>query len=376
MPENIHVFAMNLGELETDVLKKLWITVSEDSNGFAPDEAFVKYSRYRVRKKINQIYSEMVTQTRTLKSWFIIPLSAGYSQYPVPQNCYDIESVYYFSGATTYSKLTVYDEETIEDTLSPGWMTQTGTPCYAFVGDRVKMGIKLGVAPPPARSATAITLAATLDTMNQPYGALEAVSGHAMIGSGTNIYVDAHGQNFDELGVVLGATILNLTDGSRGVITSLSTTNSTNDTINCSANLSGGSLNVWTAGDDMRIIGGEYGGVIELGDTEASYILAPNAGQLPKPSITMAANNLLVRGFMYPILLADQYQYPEMPPVFHAAIAVGAAAALGLEEPTDSPEFAQAQAYQQSYGAALDSLSAQIAATYKGGDVNLWSRNA
>lgn len=374
MPENVNVFAMNLGELETEVLKKLWISVSEDSNGWPPDSAFVKYSKYRVRKKINQVYSEMVAYTNSLKSWFIVPLTVGYHQYPVPLNCFDIESVYYFSSATAYSELEVYDEETIEDTLSPGWKTQTGTPTYAYVGDRARMVIKLGIAPPPSASATSITLAATLDTMDQPYGALEAVSGHAAIGSGTNIYVDAHGQNFDELGVTEGLTILNITDGSKGVITSITTTNTTNDTLTCSANLSGGSVNVWTAADDMRIVGGEYGGIISIGNVEAQYILAPNAGQLPKPSITMAANNLLVQGYFYPILLVDDYQYPELTPMFHPYIALGAAALLGKEEPVDSGEYAQSLKYEEEYNKNVGLLTGFTAAQFKG-DVNLWSRN-
>lgn len=375
MPENVHIFAMNLGELETEVLKKLWISVTEDSNGFAPDAAFVKYSRYRVRKKINQVYSEMVAYTKSLKSWFIVPLTQYYHQYPVPLNCFDIESVYYFSSATAYAKLEVYDEETIEDILTPGWKTSPGTPQYAYVGDRNKMVVKLGIAPPPTATATAITLGTGLDEMTQPYGSIEAVSGHAGVGSGTNTYIDAHGQNFDELGVVLGLTILNLTDGSSGVITSLATTNTTNDTIVCSANLSGGSLNVWTAGDDMRIIGGEYGGTITIGDLEASYILSPTAGHLPKPGITMAANNLLVQGYFYPILLIEQYQYPELQPMFHPYIAEGAAALLGKEEPTDSPEYAQALKYQEDYDKSVGLLTGLSSSQFKG-DVNLWSRRS
>src|SRR4030042_736579 len=276
MPENIQIYAMNFGELKTEVLRKLWINPNEDSNGFPAATSFVKYSEYRVKKKINQAYSEIMALTRTLKSWFIIPLVANYSQYPVPVNCFDVDRVYYFTSETAYSKLEVHDENFTEDELLPGWKSSPSTPEYAFVADRSKMVIKLGIAPASSTSATAVTLASTLGQKAQPYGAVEAITGSAAPGSGTNIYVDAHGQDFSDLGVIVGLVLLNITDGSRGVITSISTTNTSNDTLTCSANLSGGLNNIWTPGDEMRILGGEYGGFIEIGDREAGYILAPN----------------------------------------------------------------------------------------------------
>lgn len=366
MPETINIFAMNLGELETEVLKKLWVDAQEDSNGFAADAAFVnKYSRYRVRKKLNQAYSQMVSKSRALKSWFIITLSSGYSQYQIPLNCFDIDKVYYFTSATTYSELEVYEESYLEE-LIPGWKTVPGTPQYAYSADRNKMGVKLGVAPPPSADGTAITLGSGLYEGATPYGTVEGVSGSAGVGSGTNIYIDAHGQDFTALGVIIGLTILNITDGSKGVITSISTTNTDNDTINCSGNLSGGSTNIWTPGDEMRIIGGEYGGFIEIGDLDASYILSSIAGHLPRPGITMAAGNLLVQGFFYPTLLVDKYQYPELPPMFHPAIAIGAASLLGKEEPADSAEYAQAMKYEEEFVGQSMLLTGHISSQYKG----------
>ena len=371
MPENIQIYAMNFGQIQSEVLGLLWIDAQEDSDGMPAATAFSKYSQYKVKKKINQAYSEIMALTRTLKSWFIIPLTANYYQYPVPLNCFDISRVYYFSSATNYTKLEVNDENFIEDELSEGWKTTPGTPEYAFVADRSKMVVKLGVAPAPSSSATAITLASTVSEKAQPYGTVEAVSGFAAPGSATNVYVDAHGQNFSDLGVIVGLITLNTTDGSRGTITSISTTNTSNDTINCSGNLSGGLNNIWTPGDEMRIVGGEYGGIIEIGDTEASYILAPNAGQLPSPSITMAANNLLVQGYMYPIQLVDNNQYPELASPFHYYIALRAAGLLGLKEPTDSPEFAKAQDYMSESNQVLSALAGFSAVQYKS-DFQLW----
>src|SRR4030042_3932474 len=132
MPENIQIYAMNFGELKTEVLRKLWINPNEDSNGFPAATSFVKYSEYRVRKKINQAYSEIMALTRTLKSWFIIPLVANYSQYPVPVNCFDINKVFYYNSATTYTELPVVDEGFLEEELSPGWNSIASIPQWAF----------------------------------------------------------------------------------------------------------------------------------------------------------------------------------------------------------------------------------------------------
>ncbi len=375
MPENVYIHAMKLGQIETEVLKKLWIQFEEDSDGMAPDSAFQKHSRYRVRQKINQVYSEIVALTKSIKGWFIITLKANYYQYPVPLNCFDISKVYYFYSSTTYEELKLVDEDVIESNFLPGWRTMPSTPEYAFPADWSKMNRKLGVAPPPSVDGTAITLAGTILNRPTAYGPAEAVSGSANPDSGTNVYVDSSGQNFNTLGVIPGLTTLNVSDRSKGVITSVSTTNTAYDTITCSGNLSGGSTNIWTPGDEMRVIGGEYGGFTEIGDVEAEYLLSPTIGYTPLPGVTMAKGNLLVQGFMLPILLTDKNQYPELSPILHQALGIGAAAELCKEQPTDSPEYAQGERYQADYQGKIGMFSNIVGTQYKG-DIKLWSRKS
>lgn len=341
--------AMNLGELETDVLRKLWINASEDSNGFPAAAAFAKYSKYRVDKKINQVYSDMVIMTNAISKWFILPLVANYTQYPVPQGIYDIKCVYYFSSAASYVELDVEDEGIIEDLLNPGWRSYPSIPMYAYVGDSIGMRVKLGIAPASKTSATAITIAAGGDTVARPYGSVDAVSGSASPDSAATAYVDSEGQNFDSLGIIVGLFIYNITTATMGAITSITTTNTSYDTINSAV--------TWTPGDEMRIFAGDSTGFIEITDQDASYILSPVLGAFPNPGITMAANNLLVHGYSQPVKLVDEWQYPELNPLFHAGIALGAAALLGKEEPPDSPEYAQAIAYENDFNKNVGSLS-------------------
>ena len=191
MPQNLNVFAMNMGELETEVLRKLWVNPSEDSNGFPSPSAFQKYTKYRIDKKLNKCYTEMVTMSRALRGWFIITLKANYSQYPVPLNCFGIDEVYYFDTATTYTPFDIYEEDLVESRLSSGWQTYPSTPICAYVGDRNKMKLKLGVAPAPNKDGTAPTFASGLVQSYQPYGVLEAVSGAAAPGSAANTYIDS-----------------------------------------------------------------------------------------------------------------------------------------------------------------------------------------
>ena len=376
MPENIYIHELNLGLLEAKVLRKLWQQFDEETDGTAPDTAFSKYSRTRIRSAINESYSYMAVLGRMIQSWFIIPTKTGYGQYPVPLNVADVDKVFYYTAAAAYEELRVYDRSVLDE-LEPGWRTNTGIPEYAYSGDWSRTGRKLGITPIPTVDATAVTLAVTVLSRPTPYGAVEAVSGSANPDSALLTYVDSHSQNFSKLGVVPGMTILNITDDSRGVITSLATTNTTDDTLVCSAGLSGGSVNIWTPGDEMRIIGGDYGGIIEIGDTEAEYLLAPNAGQLPSPGITMAAGNLLVEAFLVPVLLADKYQYPEIHPMFHPGIVLGAAASLAEEEPVDSPEFAKAQGYRSQFDRYVKAASGFMASHYKSGDgQQLWGRRS
>lgn len=62
-------------------------------------------------------------------------------------------------------------------------------------------------------------------------------------------------ENFTTLGVSVGDTILNKTDGSWGTITSISTTTNPNDTVNFSGGLTGGTDNDFDNGDTYSILG-------------------------------------------------------------------------------------------------------------------------
>jgi hypothetical protein len=367
MPKNVFTYAMNLGELETEVLRKLWIDFTEDTDGWAPDTAFYgRLTRTRVRKKLNQALMEMATFGQVIRSWFIIPTKASYRDYPIPQNVFDIiPPVYFFTSSSAYEPLDVLNEEQLED-VSSGWMTDgtTTSPRYAYKGNWNRTGRFIGITPPPTSDATAITLNAAVLERSQPYGPTEAVYDYCSIDSTATKAVSSLGKNYTELGVIVGLTIYNITDGSTGVITSISTTNTTNDSINVTS-LTGGSTNQFNPADEFRILSGTYGGIIEIGDIEASYLIAPNPGSIPQPLITMAAGNMLVKCLLYPVLLVEKYQYPELPPFAHQAVASRAAGYLAREFPPDSPEFGMGSTYIEESNQALAVLRGNMAEQYQ-----------
>lgn len=377
MPENINVFAMNLGELEADVLRKLWIDFSEDTNGWPPNTAFTgRLTLTHVRRKINQSLAEIGALARSNKGWFILPSKANYGQYPVPYNVVDITSpIYWFTSATEYIELKVYDEQDFDLSMPmSGWRTETGSqPEYAYSGFTNKSQRYLGITPIPTGDATSITLNAAVLERSQLYGVTEAVSGSAASGSSATKMVDADGRNFQDLGVIPGVYILNITDGSSGAVSALSTTNTANDTIEVTA-LTGGSTNQFNPGDEWRIVHGTYGGIVEVGDIDATSLLAPNPGSIPSPLITMAEGNMLVRAVVLPAKLVDRNQLPELPFWYHTAVSTRAAGYLAKEYPADSPEFAQGASYIQQSGEMLASLKGDAESLYKTGPRQIQSK--
>ena len=352
MPENVNILARTLGQLETDTLRKLWINLTDDdllSDGSpAPAVFYQRYTKTQVDDAINQAYSNIVVSSKYRRSWLLIRMRQGFGQYPLPLQVAGVDEAFYFSSATSYEKLEIYNRADLEG-VSPGWIIATGNPSYAYPGDPIGIYQSIGVTPRPSIDGTAVTLASGVAASVSGFGPVEGVEGVAGLGSTSSTYVDSQGQNFADLGVIVGQTLVNRSDGSRGTITSVATTNTSNDTLICLGGFSGGALNSWSPADEMQITGGSYFPVTVLTDFSNQYYLSPSLGHFPLPGVTMAAGNLLCNCYLYPMLLREQNQYPELTPNYHQAIPFGAAALLFSEQPAGSPEAAKAEEYSQLF---------------------------
>ena len=69
----------------------------------------------------------------------------------------------------------------------------------------------------------------------------------------SNKLIDKDGRDLASLGVTVGLTVQNVTDGCSGIVSAISTTNKTNDTLEFSGGLSGGTDKDWDIDDGFSI---------------------------------------------------------------------------------------------------------------------------
>lgn len=353
------VFGLTMGQIESEILHKLWVNFEEDEFG-APkvDEvAFRRYAKIRVDRKINAYLTQIVGVTESLRTFCVITLKVNQGEYLVPDNCSHIQRVLYFNSATDYVELPIKERERLER-LVPGWQTNPGTPEYAYPGNWSGTVRKLGLCPAPNVAGTSPTIVDSgIYQVTSPQGSRAAVSGVAGPTSNNMIYVDSEGRDMEDYGIVVGQTIKNVSDGSQGLILDVTTTSIT------ASSLTGGSTNVWTPGNLMELVPVEYG---ELLITPAqTYLVQATAARMPFPGLTMAAGNIIVEYFALPALLQDAKQYPEMHKLFHQALVFGPAAELAEERPPDSPEFAQSKVYWQRFNESIAGIKAFTGMQYK-----------
>jgi hypothetical protein len=145
--------------------------------------------------------------------------------------------------------------------------------------------------------------------------------------------------------------VRNVTDGCYGYVTNVAANALTLST------LTGGTANVFAAGDTYNILAGEYG-VITSWANDDQYIFGSEVGQVT--NITVPAGNIRIEYVPYPLpfsydpTLADSAQgadeqYPDIPKLYHQALAHGVIADLLGTFHEQSREFGRAAAYEQKF---------------------------
>lgn len=340
------IHKMNFGQLETAVLRRCWITLYDDdllSDGSPAEAAFMqRYTKTQVDDAINSAYATLCVSTKAIKSWVLLPLRANINTYRLPEQVAGIMSVYYFQSETSYVELESVVMQDL-DILASGWLTDTGEPERYALGPMSYRFPTIVVSPTPIVGATAVSLDSQVFQTSEALSVTEAVKGYAAPASSANVFIDSLDRDFVKLGVIVGQTIQNLTDGSQGTISEVSGSSIT-------ATLSGGSTNVWNPGDEMLVTGGSY---ITESDETYPFIVSSDPTNIPLPGIGMRTGNLLILSYNYPMKLVETTQYPELPPMFHQTIADGAAGLLMGENPPGSPEFAKAAEYIKIFGESV-----------------------
>lgn len=313
--------------------------------------SYNKFPVWLIRSKLNDRQNKFVFESQCLKKMAIIRCKEGYRQYKAPINCMDngIIAAKYYSAATSYEDLKVVDLDFMNSRMK-GYLTDDNSdPEYIFMGDSYGNIPMIEVHPAPDDDGddyssdpdTGITIGGDLP------GATNNITGQATGGSGTTL-VDTSVDDFEDLGVVAGMSVQNVTDGSSGVVLSISTS-----TITLAATLTGGTNNTFSAGDSYEILLGEYGVLIDW-EEDDRYIFTSAVGLLA--GITVPAGNIRLDFVPYPMKFPDSGnddQYPEIPKLYHHDLGMGVVADLLRTFNEGSKEFKRADYYENLFQLAM-----------------------
>lgn len=275
-----------------------------------PPANYNRYSKASILNALNLSNIEIAERTKCLHGWGIIVLRSGYAQYLPPSDMLTPKDAYFFQSADSYVHLTKDGFKSREwlNQYQTGWRTMSGDPVYTFMGDNAGNSRKIGFSPTPDTNGT--NYLSSPDT-----GVVISTGGMTTTGNitGTNsaahatICTDTAGRTLSTSGVSVGMVALNVTDGSKGQISAVSTTTFT-------AALTGGTSNTWGLNASFAVLAGEYGICTNISGDE-KYVFSTDAAGLIL--INALVNVVYLEYYRKPITLVYDTQYPETPRELH-----------------------------------------------------------
>ncbi len=298
-------------------------------------EATTKYVRYKetaILAGLNEGLVEFAKQTKCIKGMAIIELKAGFSQYKPPSDFLDIDKAFFYQSASSYWELNQKTRAWM-DNHWPGWRTVTGDPWNVYFGDNYGNIRKLGFYPEPDTDGTAYSAGDDTGVFTTSTGVTSTgnVTGQNNAASAT-ICTDSEGRTLSSLGITVGLTAVNVTDGSQGQISAVSGSTFT-------AALSGGTADTWAVGDSFMVLVGEYG-VITSWTGDEQYFFNSDIGAMI--DIGELVGNVKLEYARRPLKLQFDVQYPEIPPEFHHYLPHYAKWYLKQSSPKKSEDYADA----------------------------------
>jgi len=267
-----------------------------------------RYDKELLKRSLNDALSEAVVLTHCIKGFGIIEMKDGYSQYKPPSDMLLFDKLFFYQSATSYWELRQKSRLWL-DTHKRGWRTQSGDPLYMYPGDSYGSLRKLGFTPTPdtdgdsyiADPDTGIYTSATgMTTSGNITGLNNAAS--------ATICTDSAGRTLSDLGITVGLTAVNVTDGSKGQINAVAGSTFT------VTSLTGGTANTWAVGDSFNVLAGEYGIVTDWTNDE-KFIFAAEIGGIT--DVSTIVNNVYIEYVRRPLTLEFDTQYPNIPPELH-----------------------------------------------------------
>jgi hypothetical protein len=318
-----------------------------------------KFPRWYVIQKLNDRQNKFVYHSQCLKKVAIIGMKADFKNYKLPQNCMDngiIGMPKYYDSATDYRNLEIKDTIWLDE-HHQGWdVADSGDPIYAYRGNSFGNSQMMGVYPAPDVDGTSYLLSPDPGIIvGEDFpGTTTNISGTATGGNATTLTDTACG-DFRTIGLIAGMAVLNTTDGSQGVILTIA-----EHSITLASALTGGSANVFGAGDTYNILAGEYGIVTSWSEEGDIVIFSSEVGAIS--NITIPAGNIKIDFIPYPIpfpATGNDDQYPEIPKLYHMDYAMGVVADLLRTFTEGTKEFQRAQYYEAIFDKAVAQAKAK-----------------
>jgi hypothetical protein len=334
--------ALTVEDLEKHILFELGQVVGTSVS-------YDRFPQWLIRGKLNDRQQKFVFLSQCLKKSALILLKADYHTFKLPSNCMDggiIGVPKYYRSSTDYSNLEIRTTQYLDDHYE-GWkVEESSEPFCCYMGESYGNIPMIGIYPRVDTDGTNyITTPDTGIVIGDTFpGTITNVTGTATSGDATTL--GDTGVTFTDLGLVNGMTVLNVTDGSSAQIVTVAANAITLTT------LSGGTANVFALGDSYNILAGEYGVVTSWSDDDA-VIFASEIGEIS--NITVPAGNLQIDYMPYPLAFpatGNNDMYPEIPPIYHMALAYGVVADLLGSFHESSKEFSRAEAYEAKFNAS------------------------
>jgi len=333
---------LTLSDLEKHILFELGQVVGTSVS-------YDRFPQWLIRQKLNDRQSKFVLLSQCIKKSALITLKKDYHTFKLPINCMDggiIGKPKYYRSSTDYINLDIKTTQWLDDHYE-GWKVQDSSePQYCFYGESYGNIPMIGIYPRVDEDGTNYTIDPDTGIVigDEFPGTISELTGLATGGSGTTL-VDTS-VDFSDLGIVVGMTVKNVTDGSISTVTVVATTQLTFGT------LTGGTANTFSAGDSYQIISGEYG-VVTSWEDDDKVLFASEVGEID--NITVPAGNLQIDYIPYPLPFPDtgnDTQYPEIPKLYHMALVYGTVADLLGSFHESSREFQRSQSYEERFNAS------------------------
>jgi hypothetical protein len=326
-----------LKQIEEMVLWELGQNVSDGNLVYG------RFPKRVLRRKLNERQNLFVSQSRCLRKVGLLVCKAGYRTYKLPANCMDsgVMAAQYFYAANSYINLIIRDIQWLHE-HQQGWLiTAASTPQWCFMGESYGNIGTLGVHPKPkddgtnytADPDTGVTIGTDLPS------ATSNVTGTATGGSTTSLIDTA--TDFTDLGLVAGMAVNNLTTAEDCNIVTVA-----EHTLTTTASTTG-----FSAGDHYEILSGEYG-VVTSWENDEAYLFGSEVGVIS--NITVPPGNIRIDYIPYPRPFPEtggDNLYPEIPRLYHHALAMGVVADCLQTFQEKTKEFQRAQAYEQKFNA-------------------------